>query len=860
MNLQQLKYALSHFLESVPDRVRRIRWLVWLFVIGMTAFSFAGMGKMKFDVTIEGWFASTDPTIIAMEDFRARFGSDDHMYIVYKPKDGNVFSAESLAAVRALRKDLLQRSLTAKEGSPLKRIVKITALDNAPIMRVEDDALVSRNLVGNKIPTSKAELDEIAKTALGQRSLALQYFSLDHKYGGILVETNFGAIPVDYESGPGKGKDGDNKAASASANAGEMNFAFDGKVEEKRMKFKPTDMSEYLDFNTEVKKTLNKPEFASQFTYHAVGNPAATEFNMQVLQEMGMLYTAMLAIMVAVLWFVFRSISGVLWPTLIVILSAIWTIGLSSWIGLPFTAFLILTVAMILVIGIADSIHILSGYEYYREKGEDHQTALRSSFRSSGNACFLTATTGILGILSMGFTPIVPIQVEAVTTAAGIAFAFLFTIFLLPLMLDLWWTPRKKPVGAKLNPLEKVTGFIGKFIPNMSNMVQAFLKLVFPFVNSFKYVILGVASLALAFCLYGMFKLNVDTNVKSMFPKDAKIRSDIDIVDRHMMGSQTLAVYLDLGAEYAFQDPLVLNKLDELQRLIETKYSKNVVRTLSLVNVAKRSYQVLNDEKEEKYVVPETRQILSNTLFMFDNSNPGQRRKMVSDDFSKAHITVYLRNGGSYEYTQVFQGMQKDIDAMTAELKKSYPQTKATVTGLFTLVMQGSDYVSWNALSSFGWAVVGISIVLLLIFGTLKAGLISVAANAIPVTLTFGIMGLTGVPLDFTTVLIAPIVIGLAVDDTVHFLTHYRHELGVLGSPEKAVEATLLEAGQSVTYTSLILAIGLGVLAFSSGPGNANVGIYGSMAVLVGWLCELFLTPSLILVFGLRFKTETATA
>jgi predicted RND superfamily exporter protein len=379
------------------------------------------------------------------------------------------------------------------------------------------------------------------------------------------------------------------------------------------------------------------------------------------------------------------------------------------------------------------------------------------------------------------------------------------------------------------------------------------LKRVFPFVNSFKYVILGVASIALAFCFYGMFKLNVDTNVKSMFPKEAKIRTDIDIVDRNMMGSQTLAVYLDLGSEYAFHDPFVLNKLDALQKLIETKYSKNVVRTLSLVNVAKRSYQVLNDEKEEKFVVPETRQILSNTLFMFDNSNPGQRRKMVSDDFSKAHITVYLRNGGSHEYTQVFEGLQKDIDAMTLDLKKNYPQTKATVTGLFTLVMQGSDYVSWNALSSFGWAVVGISVILLLIFGTLKAGLISVAANAIPVMLAFGIMGLSGVPLDFTTVLIAPIVIGLAVDDTVHFLTHYRHELGVLGSPERAVEATLLEAGQSVTYTSLILALGLGVLAFSSGPGNANVGIYGALAVIVGWICELLLTPSLILVFDLKF-------
>ncbi len=848
------KHALMHYFENVPDQVRAKKWFVWLFVIAATAFAIVGMGRAKFDMTIEGWFAEDDPTIVAMDGFRARFGSDDHLYIVYKPKDGDVFSAKSLETVRALRRDLLDRVIAAKDGTPLKHIVKITTLANAPVLRVEDDALVSRNLVGPKVPTTPQGLDEIRKTAETQRSLPLEYFSKDHQYGGILVETNFGAIPVSSEPQAAPAKEaaiGDGEPSTDN-----ISMAFDGKTEEaRRVHFKPTNLGDYLDFINEVKVSLNKPEFAGQFDYHPVGNPASTEYNMKVLEEMGLLYLVMMVIMVAVLWFVFRSFSGVLWPSMIVILSAVWTIGFTSWLGVPFTAFLILTVAMILVIGISDSIHILSGYEFFRNKGEDHKTAMRSAFRSSANACFLTAVTGMIGILSVVFTPIVPIQVEAVTTAAGIGLAFLLSIYLMPLMVELWWVPRKAEAPATSRQA-RIASFIGKFVPNVAEWSQRTLAKVFPFVQSYKYVIASVSFVALSACLYGMFQLKIDTDPKSMFPKQAKIRSDIDIADRNMMGSQTLKVYFDLGSEYALHDPFVLKRIDELQRTIEKKYGKYVVRTLSVADVAKSSYQVLNEDRPEMWVVPETREKLANTFFLFDNSNPGLRRKMVSDDYSKAHINVYLRNGGSYEYTKVFDQIQKDIDAADADLKQKYPQVTASVTGLFALMMQGSDYLSWNALSSFGWATVTISVVLLLIFGSMKAGLISVLANAVPVTLTFGLMGLLGVPLDFTTVLIAPIVIGLAVDDTVHFLVHYRHEVSRHGDMQRALIDTIQEAGQAVTFTSLILALGLSVLALSASPGNANVGIYGALAVIVGWLCELLLTPSLILIFGLKFKQK----
>ena len=834
---------MNTFFEKVPDFVLNHRLVVWLALIVLTGFAVTGLGRTKFDMTIEGWFADDDPTIVAMDGFRAQFGSDDHLYIIYKPKDGDVFSRKSLETARALREDLLQRVSESALGSPLRRVVKITALPNAPVLTVENDALISRHLVGENVPSSSEALDAIRATARNQKSLPLQYFSNDDRYGGIVVETNFGSIPVN--------SDGAGQASTeVEINASNFDLSYEGEdKKEERVRFEPTDLTEYLDFMQAVKMTLQKPEFANHFDYYSVGNPASTEYNMEVLQEMGFLYGMMMIIIMVVLWFIFRSPSGVLWPLSIVLLSAIWTIGLSGWIGYTFTAFLILSVVMILVIGIADAIHILSGYEYFRGKGMEHREALRASFKSSAYPSMLTAVTSMLAMLSVLLTPIQPIRIFGITTALGIGLAFFFTVILLPVMIDFWWAKRAAQTVHKRSGLR----VIAALVPDISGFAQKRLKQLFPYVRKNRIRIFAVYVVVQLICLYGMFNIEVDTDVKAQFPKAAQIRENIDIADTKMMGSQALEIYFDLGEEYAFHDPAVLNAVDKLQQRIEHEYSSYVVRTLSLVDVAKKSYQVLNENRPDMYVVPPSNAALSQTLFMFDNSNPETRRKMVSDDYSKSHITVYLRNAGSKEYNKIFDAIQADIDNTTSVLKKNYPQAKASVTGLFTLMMQGADYLSWSSLTGFGMAVVTVSLILLFIFGSFKAGLISVLANAVPATMTFGLMGLLEVPLDFTTVLIAPIVLGIAVDDTIHFLSHYQQEVSIDGDIERALKQTIEEVGLAVTFTSLILALGLSVLMLSSSVGNANVGIYGALAVVAGLVCELLLMPALVLIMSLNF-------
>lgn len=846
--MKSILNALSQYFETVPDQVRRRKLLVWLFFIATTVFMVIGMGRIKFDLTIEGWFEKNDPTLVALDEFHAEFGSDDGVFIVYKPKDGNVFSSKSLETVKGIREDLLNSILSLKEGEDpaLKHIIKITTLINAPILTAQGDLLISKHLMGTTIPTSQQELEEIRRTAESQKTFPLLYFSKDLKYGGIYVETDFGAIPVDAESPAGKeSKFGDDLKMDDMTKGGD--------VPEERIKFKATDLNEYLDLMNEINLILNKPEYASHLKYYPVGNAAVQKYEVEKGNEMVLLYLAAIIIMMVLLWFFFRSLSALVWPMTIVILSTIWTIGLAGWLGLSVTGYLFLTVMLILTIGIADSVHVMSGYLFCRNKGYEHKSALRIVYQKTAVACLLTAITTSIGILALNITPIVPVQIFAFMSSAGVVLAYLFTLYLLPLMLDLW-----SPVKVEKAQPNRLGTFISRIVPNFSPFLQKILDKILPIVEKRPLAFIFIFLAFFGICIYGATKVKVDTDMIKQYPENSQIRGNYEIVDQKMMGAQNMEIYLDLGTEYAFQDPSVLNIMDELQQKMEKKYSKLVVRTSSLVDIVKDAYQVLNEGREEMYIIPENPKVLSQTLFLFDNANPEDRRKVVSDDYRKSHISVQLRNAGSYEYSKVFDLMRKDIDEAVATLKQEYPNTKVTITGMLALLMKGADYITWSEIQSFGIALIVITIVLLLVFGSIKAGLTAIIPNLIPATLTLGLIGWFDIALDFNIMMIAPIIVGIAVDDTVHFIAQYRAEVFDDGNIKRALLHTMKETGQAVTFTSLALGLGFGIMAIATSPGTASIGKFGFLAIFVGVLCDLFLLPSMILFFKLRFQRKSA--
>ncbi|NJM17070.1 MAG: MMPL family transporter [Bacteroidales bacterium] len=405
----------------------------------------------------------------------------------------------------------------------------------------------------------------------------------------------------------------------------------------------------------------------------------------------------------------------------------------------------------------------------------------------------------------------------------------------------------------KTAPTKRLGASIGKYVPNLSRILQRRLDGLLPFVERRPLGISMFFMVIFVLCAFGASKVHVSFNMMENYEETSPLRLAYKLVDDHMMGTQNMEIFLDLENEYAFQDPMVLTEIDKLQQTIEKKYGDFVLRTSSLADVVKDANQKLNEGKEDMYALPASREAISQTLFMFNNANPENRRRVVSDDYSKSHITVNLRNTDAASYHNLFDRMQSDIDKTVAVLKESYPDTRLTLTGTLAMMMKASTFVSQSTSGSLTLAVLAITIMLLLVFGSFKAGLIAIVPNLIPSILTYSILGWFKIPLDMNTLLIGPIIIGIAADDTIHFITHYRTEVVIDGNVRRALQAAIKEAGQAVVFSTLVLGLGFGILGFATGP-VANTGKLGALAILAGLLCELLLLPAMILLFKPTFQ------
>jgi len=382
--------------------------------------------------------------------------------------------------------------------------------------------------------------------------------------------------------------------------------------------------------------------------------------------------------------------------------------------------------------------------------------------------------------------------------------------------------------------------------------LQPLLNKIPAFVERFRYAIAIIFVGVFVICLYGATQVKIDSNLVELYSDDVPIGQAYEIVDENMMGTGNMVIVVDTARSDGIMDPDVLNSMDRLQNKIEASYSEYIIRTNSLADLVKDTHAIMQNSEDYR-TIPDSQIAVSQLLYLFNSSNPEERRALVSDDFSKSHISVQLRNAGSNEYKEFFKEIQQDINSEFNKLTERYPDLKVQITGSFALMMRLADDISKNQFKSLAIAAVVISLLLMVTLGSLQAGVMSIVPNLIPATLAFGLMGLLGVPLDTDTLMIAPLIIGIAVDDTIHFISHYRMSLAQNHNMKVALVETIKEVGQAVTFTTLILGCGFLMLTFSDYLGLAKIGGFGSLAIFVALLCDLLFFPALIMIFKPKF-------
>ncbi|MEC8472947.1 MAG: MMPL family transporter [Pseudomonadota bacterium] len=903
--MEKLLIALSDAFAQVPNRVLRYKHFVLTGLVVISLLMVWGIfTRTELDMTTDGFLDQADPSMLALNEYRRQFGSDDSVFLVYRAKDGDVFSRESLLAIQQLTNDLRYWQQLRTEDYPdainginldfdeLNHVRRVQSIANLRFQENRGDTLLSNRLVPEQLPASDDELAAIKARALNQQDYLLAFYSADARYGAVMIQTDFGAQPIEgYEPAVNATDivlDDSFVDFDAFSPDDSFDLEFDESAQIQEVSFEPVDMLGYTNFHLMTKALYQK--YDEQFEFFPVGNPPMMEFMMDVLTQMQVLGLVMVLIFTLLLYTLFRSFSAVLWPMVTIAASMTWTWGLTVWLGVTISQMIALTVMLVFAVGIADCVHVMSAYFGFRRKGDDHYDALSKSYGKTGLAILVTTITTMAGVLALTTSELVPIQVFGMMSAFGVVLAFFFTLVLLPILLDLWHPGAPEAddasladrIGALWHELRNSTKigaaliyivamylmlgpWVGMYITVISlltyivvNWQLAILSAVPNFVARRPWLVLSVFAGLFALCTYGMTLIRIDSNMTELTKEGSAIRVAYETVDENMAGAMSMVIMVDTHTSDGLYNPRLLQAMDQLQSRIETSYSDQVTRTNSLANIVKDTYKIMSDDDPAYYRVPDDDQMISQLLYLFNSANPEDRRALVSDDYSRSHISLNIYNAGSYQYQRFFEEISQEIDEVFGPLESEFPELEVYLTGSMALLMRMADEVANSQFSSFTFAIAVISVIMIITLGSLQGGLMAMIPNMIPALLGFGLMGLLGIALDTDTLLIAPLIIGIAVDDTIHFMTHYRVELIRTGSISESLVSTIRDVGQAVMFTTMVLGLGFALLSFSDYLGMAKMGFFGSAAIFVALLCDLFLIPAMIIIFKPTFGVKDA--
>ena len=903
--MEKLLITLSDAFAQVPNRVLRYKHFVLSGLIVISLLMVWGIfTRTELDMTTDSFLDQEDPSMLALNEYRRQFGSDDSVFLVYRAKDGDVFSRESLLAIQQLTDDLRYWQQLRPEDYPdaingidldfneLNHVRRVQSIANLRFQENQGDTLLSNRLVPEQLPESDDELAAIKTRALNQQDYLLAFYSADARYGAVMIQTDFGAQPVEGYEPAVNATDIvlDDSFIDFDAFAADDNFDldFDESAQIQEVSFEPVDMLGYTNFHLMTKALYEK--YDEQFEFFPVGNPPMMEFMMDTLSQMQVLGLVMILIFTLLLYILFRSFSAVLWPMVTIAASMAWTWGFTVWLGVTISQMISLTVLLVFAVGIADCVHVMSAYFSFRRQGDDHYDALSKSYGKTGLAIMVTTITTMAGVLALTTSELVPIQVFGMMSAFGVVMAFFFTLVLLPILLDLWHPGAPAAddasladrLGDRWNRLSNSTKtgtaliyvvavylmlgpWVGTYITVISlltyvvvNWQLAILSAVPNFVARRPWLVLSVFAGLFALCSYGMTLIRIDSNMTELTKEGSAIRVAYETVDENMAGAMSMVIMVDTHTSDGLYNPRLMQAMDQLQNRIETRYSDQVTRTNSLANIVKDTYQIMSDDDPAYYRVPDDAQMISQLLYLFNSANPEDRRALVSDDYSRSHISLNIYNAGSYQYQRFFEEISQEIDEVFGPLESEFPELEVYLTGSMALLMRMADEVANSQFSSFTFAIAVISVIMIITLGSFQGGIMAMIPNMIPALLGFGLMGLLGIALDTDTLLIAPLIIGIAVDDTIHFMTHYRVELIRTGSISESLVSTIRDVGQAVMFTTMVLGLGFALLSFSDYLGMAKMGFFGSAAIFVALLCDLFLIPAMIIIFKPTFGVKDA--
>jgi hypothetical protein len=745
------------------------------------------------------------------------WGSDRLLTVGVRFTDGDAFTAERLQYVR---------DLTARLGR-MPGVEKSESLTTTVAMSSQGESLEVEKLVPDPVPTDPATLARIRERTMA--SPLLRRMLVDDR--GALVGIN-------------------------------LRFADPGPDERKLM--------EQTRAIRELMRTAPRPPGA---TLHGMGGPLLLVEMYDILRRDLLILTAGPVLLIGILLIiVFRSLRSALLPLLTVIATAVITFGAMVATGYRINLVTFMLPCLMMVIGVADVIHVLVGYRETIAAGVPRHEAVAFTVKRVGTACLFTSLTTAAGFGSLILSDVPQVREFGIFSGVGVMAAFLLSVVSVPALLAVLRPP---------DPGRAQRLFVGPLARGLA------------WLHRVRYggaALVGSACLILAVLgVLGILRLQVESSTREYLPQDHPLLREFDVVEQRLMGSVPILLHVQdarpgvpapadrtpatppartapAGSDEVIEDPedrpaarparaagreilrepRILAVIDGLAaELGGLPYVRKVV---GITEYLKEVHRVMHGGGAAQYRLPTDRGEVAAYLEMAAARDRAGLEKLVNFEYSRASVSVMTVAPTTRRVHEVLAKAHRYLDRADVKARLA-GDVRIEITGAVPMLAHVARKVVNAQLQSFLSALGVIALMLILVLRSLRVGLLALLANLLPIVVTLGLMGWIGVPLNFTTVMIASIAIGIAVDDTIHLLVRAQNETALAaGDHTLAMERTVASVGRAVTFTSVVIAGGFSILALSTLVPARHFGLLTGLCMGLALLADLILTPLLIIV------------
>jgi predicted RND superfamily exporter protein len=469
-------------------------------------------------------------------------------------------------------------------------------------------------------------------------------------------------------------------------------------------------------------------------------------------------------------------------------------------------------------------IHIFSKYVDELNSGRDKSDAMRITIQEIGVATFMTSFTTAIGFASLATSRLGTIQAFGLHAAAGVMIAFITVLLFTTSVLS--YFPKEKIIKQNYN-----VAFWNRILLSQLSFLM----------NKSRWIL--SASIVFVFIFAaGIHRVETNYKIIDNLPKGTKVTQDFLFFEENYAGFRPMEYAIMVKDTHSVYDYEVMKSMHRLEQKIRSYAA--VKTSTSLASMCGTIYHTLHRDTMGSQVFPPDEGLYKESISILMSSLKDAEKALVSNDGTKARISCRMKDVGA----DSIKTINREINSwFKSSADTSYFSIKETGTGV--ILDKNATYITENLLQGLGLSLLIIGLLMGLLFKSAKMVFIALTANVIPLLFGGAVIGFAGIQLDAGIAIMFSVIFGIAVDDTIHYLSRYKLCIQQGLPKEEAIRRTTLETGKAIIYTSIILFFGFLNLIFSASPPTFTIGLLISFTLISALFADLLLLPALILRF-----------